>query len=198
MAFETMSTLDGILKDFYIGPVRRAFNAEIPLYNRVKRDRENVRGRQAIFPVHTAWAEGVGAVSETGDVPSGTNETVLQAIVPIQTLAGAVEISSKVIEATQSDVGAFTQALEFKLRQVTDNLKKELEAMLQGDGTGALARITAVNASTNTITVDNPGTLRAGMTLRAASARTGGTDRTTPFLRHCPVCGLHDWCSGDG
>jgi hypothetical protein len=85
MAFETMSTLDGILKDFYIGPVRRAFNAEIPLYNRVKRDRENVRGRQAIFPVHTAWAEGVGAVSETGDVPSGTNETVLQAIVPIQT-----------------------------------------------------------------------------------------------------------------
>jgi hypothetical protein len=180
MAFETMTTLDGILKDFYIGPVRRAFNAEIPLYNRVKRDRENVRGRQAIFPVHTAWAEGVGAVSETGDVPSGTNENVLQAIVPIQTLAGGVEISSKVIEATQSDVGAFTQALEFKLRQVTDNLKKELEAQLQGDGTGALARITAVNAAANTITVDNPGTLRAGMTLRAASARTGGTDRTTP------------------
>ena len=181
MAAESMATLDGILKNFYIGPVRRAFNAEIPLYNRVKRDRENISGRQAIFPVHTAWGESVGAIPETGDVPAAGNETVLNAIVPIRTLAGNVELSSKIIEATQSDAGAFVQALEFKLRQVTDNLKKELEAQLQGDGSGALARITvALSAPNDNFTVDNPGTLRPGMTLKAASARLGGTTRTSP------------------
>jgi len=177
---ETMATLDGILKDFYIGPVRRIFNAEVPLYNRVQRDRENIKGRQAIFPVHLAWSERVGSIGETEDVPGGANEVVVQAIVPIRTLAAHFEISSKIIEASSSDAGAFTQALRFKMQELTDNMKKELETQLQGDGSGALARITAVDASNDRITVDNPGVLRPQMRLKAASARTGGTTRTAP------------------
>ena len=181
MANETMATLDGILKDFYIGPVRKLFNDTIPLYNRVRRDRESIVGRQAIFPVHTRWSEHVGAIDEVGTIPTGGNEEVVQAIVPIRTLYGRVEISTKVIEATKSDAGAFTQALEFKLRQATDNLKKELETQLQGDASGALARITqALSAANDDFYVDNPGTLRPGMTLKAASARSGGTTRTSP------------------
>ncbi|MEM4274079.1 MAG: phage major capsid protein [Candidatus Caldarchaeum sp.] len=181
MALETMSTLNGILKDFYIGPIRTQFNAEIPLYNRVRRDRESIVGRQAIFPVHLKWSESVGAIAEDGTIPTGGNEDVVQAIVPIRTLWGRVEITTKVIEATKSDAGAFTQALEFKLTQVTNNLKKELETQLQGDGTGALAKITqALSAANDNFYVDNPGTLRPGMVLKAASARTGGTARTSP------------------
>jgi len=182
MPIESMTTLDGILKNYYIGPVRAAFNREIPLYNRVKRDRENIVGRQAIFPVHVQWSEAVGAIGETDTIPSPGTENVLNAIVPIKSLYGRLEVSTKVIEATKSDAGAFVQAMEFKMRELTDNLKKELEVQLQGDGTGALAQILAVDTTNHRLTVDNPGVFRPGMILKAASARTGGTVRTTPSI----------------
>lgn len=180
MAIETMSTLNGILKDFYEGPVRVAFNQEIPLYNRVKRYRGNVVGRQVIFPVHMKWSEAVAAIGETDALPSPNSEDVQQAIVPIRTLGARIEISTKVIEATKSDTGAFVQALSFQMDAKIANLKKELETQLQGDGSGALAKIVAVDAANDKFTVDNPGTLRPGMNLKAASARLGGTTRSTP------------------
>ncbi len=87
---------------------------------------------------------------------------------------GKFQVSTKVIAATKNDRGAFVQAVDFKLRNVADNLKKDLNAMLQGDGSGALCQQVGA-VSGQTITVDNPLPLRPNMVVNAWTARSGGT-----------------------
>lgn len=176
MAAETMTTLDAILKFDYLPVIRRQFSEKIFFYQRIKRNTSNVVGKSVVFAVHGAWNEAVGAFSEGGTTPSPGVSTVLESRFPVRNLEGKFQITSKVIKATRTDRGAFVNALDWQMREVLDNLKKDFNRMLFNDGTGALARITAISGSN--LTVDNSLSIRPNMSLEVWSARTGGTQRT--------------------
>jgi hypothetical protein len=187
MAIESMTTFDAVLKIDYLPVLQAQFNNEIVLYNRIKRDRENIVGKKYYFPVQSAWGESTGPTNETGsDIPSGSvfnpptgtlgNETFIESSGVVRTVYGRFEVSTKVIEATKSDRGSFVQAVDFKLKNVADNLRKDLNWMLQSDGTGAIAQITA-GAATTAWTVDNALNLRPNMNVQVWSARSAGTQR---------------------
>lgn len=177
MAIESMSTFDAVLKIDYLPVLQQQFNKEIILYNRVKRDKENVEGKKYLFPVHSAWGETTGAITELGTIPAPGNESTAESSGTLQTVMGKFQVSTKVIAATKSDKGSFVRAVDMKLRNVADNLKKDLNWMVQSDGTGALAKIT-VGANSVTLTLDNSLPVRINMLLNAWSAKVAGTQRT--------------------
>lgn len=161
----------------YLPVLQQQFNKEIVLYNRIKRDRENVVGKKFYFPVHSAWGETSGAIGEDSAIPAPGTESTAESSGPVRTVFGKFEVTTKVIAATKNDRGAFVQAVDFKLKNVGDNLRKDLNWMLNSDGSGALAKITA-GATTTSLTADNSLNVRKNMVLNMWSARTGGTQRT--------------------
>lgn len=179
MATESMATLDAILKIDYLPVVQVQLNKDVILYARVKRDRENVAGKRFEFPAHGAWAESGGAIAELGALPTAGNEIVKSSFGTVKTIFQHLQISTKVISATKTDRAAFVQAVDFKMKAAVDNLKRDLNTMLNGDGTGALARVTAVSGQD--ITVDNALPLRPNMVLNAWTARSGGTQHNADF-----------------
>ena len=179
MALETMTTFDAVLKLDYLPVLQQQFNKEVILYNRIKRDTENVYGKKYYFPVHSAWGETTGAVSETGTIPAPGTETTLESSGTVQTIFGRFQVTTKVIAATKNDKGAFVQAVDFKLKNVGDNLRKDLNFMLNSDGSGALAKVSSVAAQV--ITVDNALPIRINMVLNAFDARTGGAQHNGDF-----------------
>lgn len=174
---ESMTTFDAVLKIDYLPVLQQQFNKEIILYNRIKRDRENVTGKRYQFPVHSAWGETSGAIAEEGTIPTAQTEDLAESFGPVRTVFGRFDVSTKIIAATKNDKGSFVTAVDFKLKNVGDNLRKDLNFMLNSDGTGAIAQITA-GATTTSVTVDNALNLRPNMVVNLWSARTGGSQRT--------------------
>lgn len=174
MAAETMSTLDSVLKIDYLPVIQEQMQKEIVLWNQVKKDKENVAGKRYEFPVHAAWGESSGAIAETGTLPATPgNEDVRTSFGTVRSVYAHTQISSKVIAATRTDKAAFVQAVDFKMKSMGDNLKKDLNFMFNSDGTGALARQVGAVAGQD-ITVDNSLPLRVNMIVNAFDARTAG------------------------
>ena len=171
----------------YLPVLQQQFNKEIILYNRIKRDKENVYGKKWYFPVHSAWGETSGAIAEEGAIPTPGTETTLESSGIVRTIFGKFEVSTKIIAATKNDRGAFVQAVDFKLKNVGDNLRKDINSMLNGDASGALAKVLSVSGQD--ITLDNTSAagasgsymIRVGQVLNAWTARSGGSQHNGDF-----------------
>ena len=62
MAGGTLTTVDNILKEYYLGPVQEQLNNEVLLVQRLEARSEDLVGRVAIVPLHTGRSGGIGAV----------------------------------------------------------------------------------------------------------------------------------------
>lgn len=88
-------------------------------------------------------------------------------------------VDNETIEASQNDRGAFLKALTDEIDNAIDGVSQALAIDAARDGTGALGQRASI--STNVVTLTNPEEARmfeVGMTVIAASAKSGGTLRT--------------------
>jgi len=69
----TQTTLQNILKEFYIGPVQDQLNNEMMVLELMEKTTVDWNGRVAIIPVHTARNTGVQYLDEAGTVGGQTN-----------------------------------------------------------------------------------------------------------------------------
>lgn len=65
----TLSTLDNILKEYYLGPVAEQLNNEVLLLNRLESRSEDLVGKYAYVPLHYGRSGGIGAVGENAALP---------------------------------------------------------------------------------------------------------------------------------
>ncbi|MBC7238517.1 MAG: phage major capsid protein [Chloroflexi bacterium] len=155
------TTLDAILKNDYLPPIRKALNDSSLLWSRLERDEESVVGKMAIVPINYAHNQGVGAQSETG-VPTAGEEAYKESQVAMKYIRGRISVSSPVIEASKNDAGAFVRAVDSEMRGLEASLRDDMNRQVFGDGTGKLAQVNGAvtwSSGTATVTVDNPGTL---------------------------------------
>ena len=68
----TQTTLQNILKEFYIGPVQDQLNNEMMVLELMEKTTVDWNGRVAIIPVHTARNTGVSYLDEVGTVGGQT------------------------------------------------------------------------------------------------------------------------------
>lgn len=112
-------------------------------------------------------------------MPAPGTDSTKEASGTVQTVYGRFEVSTKAIAATKNDKGSYIRIVDFKMRTVGENLKKDLNAMLNGDGSGALAKVSSVAGQD--ITVDNALRIRKNQVLNAFTARSGGTQQNADF-----------------
>ncbi|MGE5595461.1 MAG: phage major capsid protein [Hyphomicrobiales bacterium] len=162
MAFASLaSSLDPILKEFYIPPVVEQLNNEVLVFQLLDASDEELVGRRAIVPVHKNRSGGIGARGEYGTLPVAVGQGYANAVYTLKYLYGRAQISGPAVELSADPRGAFLQAFKAELDYLRNDLTLDLARQVYGDGTGQVAAF-ATNASANTLTVTSSEPIRKG------------------------------------
>lgn len=149
---QTFSNVDEVLKEFYLGPVREQLEFSGVLMKRAQKDKESVGGREVLIPVHTGRNEGIAGVSDGGSLPDPGAQSWENLTFPVKYMYGRLLITGPTISAAKTDKMAFVRTLDASIKGLTRDLKKELNRVCHGDGTGNLATKWTSPAGTGTIT----------------------------------------------
>jgi len=170
---ETLTNLDGVLKDVYQNVVTEQIAMFSPIADKFEEVTEfEFDGRQAREAAIMSLNEGVGAVAEGGTLPTPGNFDPQQFYIKMKYVYGTFQMTKQMMESAKTSKGAFKNAMSYSMDSLVRNLKRERARMIWGDGLGILALVNMTTTQTTTIVVDAPGNV-AGATGGARFIRKG-------------------------
>ena len=162
----TMQTADNALKSFYLDAVTEALNMNVnPFLAQIKRSTADVWGKD----VRKLVRYGIGAGTETGNLPEASGNHYVQFVSSLKNLYGTIEISDKAIRASANNEGAFVNLLNDEMQSLIRSSSFNFGRMLYGDGSGSLCTIETVG-SDNLVTADSVRALAEGMVVDFCSS----------------------------
>ena len=174
----TLNQATVALKDYYLGVITNQLNTKInPLMARIAQSTENVYGKDVVKVLGFGINGGIGAAEETGDLPKAAENRYAKVTVSLKNLYGRIELSDKVIRASQHSSGAFVNMLNSEMEGLLEAAAMNLSRMLYGDGSGKLATVASVETTGDkAVKVDSVKKLIEGMTVKVMN---GATDVAT-------------------
>lgn len=160
----TLTTLDAILKNQYIGPLREQVNYDVVLLDLLDKDQDSVVGKNFTIPLHVGGNEGFAAVAEGGTLPTAGAQQYKETIVPMRYVYSTIEITGPTIKAAKTDAGAFVRAIDSEMKGAAKDFKRQLNRMFWNDGSGVLSVCGTTDNST-TVVVSTTKYIRPGMTV---------------------------------
>ena len=182
----SLTSAENALKDAYLEAVTNQLNTKTnPLYSKIKQSTADVYGKSIIKMAPVGLNGGVGAGSETGNLPSANGNNYAQFKTSLKNLYGRIQISDKAIRASSNNAGAFVDLLDAEMEGLLNASKFNLGRMLYGDGSGEVGVIDSYTAG-NTVTLKSVKNIVEGMVLDMynmdSAVKTGlrvtGVDRT--------------------
>ena len=175
----TLQSAENALKTLYLGVVSDQLNTNVnPLLAAIEQTASDVWGKEIRKLAPYGINGGIGAGTETGDLPAAAENNYAQFVVTLKNLYGTIEISDKAIRASQNNAGAFVNLLNAEMEGLLKASKFNFGRMLYGDGTGTLT--TVESASGNNVVVASVQNLIEGMVvdvLTSEGASTGVAGR---------------------
>lgn len=157
----TTQTADNVLKSYYLNAVSDQLNkAANPLLAKIRQTTADVWGRDVRKAVRIGVNGGIGAGTESGDLPTAGGNRYAQFVSSLKNLYGTIEISDKAIRSSASNEGAFVNLLNDEMDGLVKSSSFNFGRMLFGDGTGKLCSFVA---STTGYTVDSVQNIAEGM-----------------------------------
>jgi hypothetical protein len=135
-----LSNYSYVLKTFYLPAIREQINNATVLLNRLKRNSEDVAGKNATIAVHYGRNLGTMALPDGGLLSDAGYQKVLETIVPMRYNYGRITVSGPTIKATRTEKGAFAKAIDYEMKGLIKDVSKDLNRQLWGSGYGILAR----------------------------------------------------------
>jgi hypothetical protein len=136
----TVETADSALKSYYLDAVTEALNLKTnPLLAQFKRSTADVVGKDVRKLVRIGINGGIGAGSETGDLPTARNSEKVEFVSTLKNLYGTIEISDKAVRASANNEGAFVNLLNDEMESLVKSASLNFGRMLFGDGTGYIS-----------------------------------------------------------
>ena len=159
----TMTSAYKALKTFYLGAITEQLNTEVnPLLAKIKQSTADVWGKEIRRVARYGINGGIGAGSETGDLPKAEGNHYEQFVCTLKNLYGTIEISDKAMRASANDAGAFVNLLNDEMDGLLKASAFNFGRMLYGDGSGVLAKVSAASIG-NTISCDSVKNFAVGM-----------------------------------
>ncbi|MBE5745762.1 MAG: phage major capsid protein [Clostridiales bacterium] len=150
----TINSAQDALKSAYLSVVSEALNVNAnPLLAKINQTTNDVWGKEIIKLTSYGVNGGIGAGSETGDLPSSAGNNYVKFVSSLKNLYGTIEISDKAIRASETNAGAFVNLLNAEMEGLIKASNYNFGRMLFGDGSGKLANV--VGAGSNYFTVDS-------------------------------------------
>jgi len=135
-----LSNYSYVLKTFYLPAIREQINNATVLLNRLKRNTEDVAGKDATIAAHYGRNLGTRALPDGGALPDAGYQKVITTIVPMKYNYGRITVSGPTIKATRTDKGAFAKAIDYEMKGLIRDVSKDINRQLWGSGYGILAR----------------------------------------------------------
>ena len=168
----TMSSADNALKTLYLGVVTEQINTKAnPLLAKIKQSTSDVWGKEIKRLAQYGVNGGIGAGSETGDLPSAAGNNYKQFTLSLKNLYGTIELSDKAIRASENSAGAFVNLLNAEMEGLLKASSFNFGRMLYGDGSGVLTTVASVSG--NDVVVASVKNLVEGMVVDFRSAVDG-------------------------
>ena len=112
----TMTSADKALKSLYLGVVAEQLNTSVnPLLSQIKQSTQDVWGKEIRKLAQYGINGGIGAGTETGDLPDATGNNYEQFVLTLKNLYGTIEISDKAVRASENNAGAFVNLLNAEM-----------------------------------------------------------------------------------
>ncbi len=151
------TTLNAVTKEVYEGRLNEQLENSAVALKRIEKTSEgtgqNIGGRYVVFPIHTKRNSGLGARRENELLPTAGQQGTASAQVGLKYLYGQVELTGQVLELIDKDFQAFISALDLEMNGLKDDLTKDLNRQVHGNGNGTIGVVKSVVTS-NTIPVD--------------------------------------------
>jgi hypothetical protein len=146
----TLTSAESALKNLYLGVVSDQLNTGInPLFAKIKQTTSDVWGKEIVKLAPYGLNGGIGAGTESGDLPAAAGNNYAQFKLELKNLYGTIEISDKAIRASESSAGAFVNLLNAEMEGLLKASKFNFGRMLYGDGSGKLAEAETVSGASN-------------------------------------------------
>lgn len=168
----TLQTADNALKTYYLDAVTDALNMKTnPLLAQIQTTSADVVGKEVRKLVRLGVNGGIGAGSETGDLPKASANSYTQFVTTLKNLYGTIEISDKAIRASANNEGAFVNLLNDEMQSLIKSASFNFGRMLFGDGTGKVAEVASISGTaTYKLTLDSVNNVVEGMVIDILTA----------------------------
>ena len=135
MAEATRTTLDAILKDYYIGPLQEQLNQEVMVLNLFEKAKITWAGKQGVVPVHVGRNTGVGFKAESDDLPDAGTQTTKRLTFTAAYLYGRFQVTGPAIaSAAKGGTASFVGALELEMDKLKDDVRNTADRTLTSGG----------------------------------------------------------------
>lgn len=181
----TLTTVSAILKEIYEPQVREQLQNEAVALKRIEKSSEGVvsevGGKYVTFPLHTRRNSGIGARNEMEALPSAGQQGYAAARISLRYLYGLVRLSGQTMELADKNYQAFASALDQEINGLTNDLRKDQNRQVYGDGSGAVATAATATVTTNTFPATTAMWAQLGMQVDIIDGTTLGN--ATPTVK---------------
>jgi len=146
MATATISTLNAILKEFYLAPIQEQLNQEVLVLELMEKAVVDWAGRRVVIPMHTARNTGVGFRADGGTLPTAGQEGYVRAEVEAKFLYGRFEITGPAISSlAKGGTASFAGYVEAEMDKLVEDVRNQSNraAFCGGNVVGVLNELTA-------------------------------------------------------
>jgi hypothetical protein len=131
----TITTLDAILKEFYVGPIQDQLNQEVLALELFEKAKLDWSGKQVIIPIHTARNSGVGARGEGDVLPTAGQQTFDRLVVTAKFVYGRFQITGPAISAAgKGGANSFASYVDAEMTRLVEDVRDfENQACFSGN-----------------------------------------------------------------
>lgn len=147
MSTYTLEGAEALMKDVYVGPIVEQINQKTYAIDQIERDSAHLdgSGKRSIIPVHMNRNRGRGSRGDNADLPVPGHQEDKDAIVKTRYHYYGMEISDPAVEGSKTTQGAFANLMTRETQALAQDMRKDMNRQVFGNGTGALTALRATS-----------------------------------------------------
>lgn len=162
----TLATVTAITKEVYGPRIINVLNEEDVLAKRIEKTSRgtatDIGGKYVTFPLRVRRNSGIGYRGENERLQAAGQQGYISVRVALKYGYGRTHMTGQTMDLVDSNATAFAKAMEQEMTGLKNDIKKDTNRVMYGDGTGTVAVI-ATNTVFTDLTVANGQYLEAGM-----------------------------------
>lgn len=173
----TKSAIEAILKEKWVTEeIQRQYARDRVLLAILEKSSKQVDGLESVFTMRLSPNNSTGARGEMGDLPDAGRQSTKKVRIPLSYWYTVCAFSGQAIKASNNSATALAKIIADEMQNAVEDHKRVENNYLYGDGSGALAKATAVDTTNKKITVNLWNSLfTVGRELETSTARDGST-----------------------
>lgn len=174
----TMTTIDAIAKEVYAKRIEDQQQEETLTLKRIERSSEGVietvGGKYVNFPLRIGRNTGISYRNENEQLAPAGQQQYAEVTVPLRYGYGRVRMTGQLMELAEKNYQVFASGMDSEMEGIKDDIVKDQNRIIHGDGVGLLASLTDT-ATSASHTVDNAQYLEIGEKVDVLVRSSGAT-----------------------